>query len=156
MEKPDERRQRLQTARRLLQIVAPLDQKLSKRLVTILTRDRESSSEAERAENVEGLLDAAVSVVDQDAKRAAQLGEIALRLGQPTDIASLLFNLRRRDEKLADDLLVQALALARQNPTPDLLNSLTEASFPVQKGHGAMLGVPPDSLREELLQLDIA
>jgi hypothetical protein len=156
MEKPDERRQRLQTARRLLQIVAPLDQKLSKRLVIILTKDHESSSEAERAENIEGLLNTAVSIVDQDPKRAAQLGEMALRLGEPTDIASLLFNLRRRDEKLADDLLGQALVLARQNPTPDLLNSLTEASFPVQNGHGAMLGAPPDSLREELLQLDIA
>src|SRR5205085_5288028 len=44
MEKPDERRQRLQTARRLLQFVAPLDQQLSKRLITVLTKDRGSSS----------------------------------------------------------------------------------------------------------------
>ena len=52
--------------------------------------------------------------------------------------------------------MVKALALARQNPQPQLLNSLTDASFPAQKGLGSTIGVPPDSLRAELLQLDVA
>jgi hypothetical protein len=156
MEKPDERRERLQTTRLLLQIVIPLDQKLSRRIVALLTNSRESTSEAERAENVEGLLTAAVSVVNEDPKRAVELGGLALRLGRPTDIASLLFSLRQRDVKLADALLVQALALARQNPESQLLNSLTDASFPAQKGLGANIVVPPDALRAELLQLDVA
>jgi len=156
MEKPEERRQRIQTARQLLQIVGPLDQKFSNRLVVILTKDRELISEAELAENVDGLLNAAVLIVNQDPKRAAELGELALRLGQPTDIASLLFNLRRRDATLADALMVKALAVARQSPEAQLLNSLTAAAFPAQKGIGAIVGVPPDSLRAELLLLDVA
>jgi hypothetical protein len=155
-ESPEDRRQRLETARLLLQAVAPLDQKLGQRLVTVLTKDGESSTTAERSENVDGLLNAALSLVDQDPKRAAELGGLALRIGPPTDIASLLLSLRRRDVKLADALLVQALAAARQNPSPQLLNSITDASFPAQKGIGANVPVPPDPLLAELLQLDIA
>jgi hypothetical protein len=155
-EKPEERTERLHTTRLLLQIVGPLDQKFSTRLVAMLTRDRESITDAERAENVEGLINAAIAVAKQDPKRAAELGELALRLGHPSDIASLLFAVRSRDVKIADALMVQALAVARQDPDPQLLNSLTDAAFPAQKGVGANIGVPPDPLRAELLQLDVS
>jgi len=155
-ENADDRRQRLETARLLLQIVSPLDQKQSKRLLTILTKDVESITDAERAENVDGLLNAAVALVDQDPKHAVELAQTALRLGQPNDVATFLFNLRRRDVRLADGFLAQVLALANQNPTPQLLNSLTDASFPAQRGIGANIAVPPDPLRAELLQLDVA
>jgi len=155
-ENVDSRRQRLETARLLLQIVGPLDQKQSKRLLTILTKDVESITDAERAENVDGLLNAAVALVAQDPKRAVDVAAMALRLGQPNDIATFLFNLRRRDVKLADDFLAQVLALAKQNPTPQLLNSLTDASYPAQRAIGANIAVPPDPLRTELLQVDLA
>jgi hypothetical protein len=140
----------------LLQVVGPLDQKQSKRLLAILTKDVESITDAERAEDVDGLLNAAVAVVNQDPKRAVDVAKMALRLGQPNDVATFLFNLRRRDVKLADDFLVQVLALAKQNPTPQLLNSLTDASYPAQRGIGANIAVPPDPLRMELLQVDLA
>jgi hypothetical protein len=155
-EHADDRRQRLETARLLLQIVAPLDQKESKRLLTILTKDVESITDAERAENVDGLLNAAVALVDPDPKRAVELARMALRLGQPNDVATFLFNLRRRDVGLADGFLAQVLALANQNPTPQLLNSLTDASYPAQRGIGANIAAPPDPLRAELLQIDVA
>src|SRR6185369_14470718 len=53
-ENPAERSLRLATARFLLNIVAPLDQRLSKRLIAILSEDAERVGEAERRENAEG------------------------------------------------------------------------------------------------------
>lgn len=156
MENPEEQRRRLSTARLLLQIVAPLDRDLGKRLVMIFTKDIESSTEAERGSNVEGLLNAAVSLVDHDPKRAAELGTLALRLGTPNDIAPLLFALRRKDAKLADDLLVQALAVAKRSLPAAFLNSLVYAAFPAQMGLGSNIAAPPDSLRAELLQMTAA
>jgi hypothetical protein len=109
-ENPDERSQRLSTVRLLLKIVAPLDQKLSARLVAILTQDRELGAKTARGENADGLVEAAIYLVDSDPKLATELGVMALRVGPPTDIGWLLRKLRVKDLKLANILFGQALA----------------------------------------------
>lgn len=156
-ENPDERRQRLTTVRLLLQIVAPLDQKLSARLVAILTQDSEQEAKAERAVNADGLIEAAVSLVDVDPQRAAELGALALRVGRPTQIQSLIFSLRPKDAELADALFAKTLAAARQTLDTDLLNSLAHAAFPESRTLGATstLGMP-DALKTELLSVYVA
>src|SRR5678816_1809399 len=53
-ENPAERNLRLATARMLLNIVAPLDEKLSKRLIGILSENAETVGELERRANAEG------------------------------------------------------------------------------------------------------
>ena len=151
-ETPAERQERMETARVLLTIVTPLDQKLSKRLLTVLASGKSTDDERSGAANA--LIDAAVAVVEDDPKRAAELGALAFRTGQPNNsIRELLFPLRARDPKLADSLFVQALALVRQEPQSRLLNSLLYVAFPAQRGITDDVPVPPDSLRMELLQV---
>ena len=151
-ERPEERQERLETARVLLTIVTPLDQKLAKRLLTLMASDK--STDDERSAAADALIDAAVSVVEDDPKRAAELGALALRTGRPSNnIRELFFPLRTRDPKLADSLFVQALALVKQDPRSRLLNSLLYVAFPAQRGLGDDIPVPPEPLRIELLQL---
>jgi len=149
-ETPAEREQRLETARALLTIVTPLDQKFTKRLMALLTENK--LTENERFGTADALVDAAVSLVQEDPRRAADLGAMALRVGAPSNLESLLFTLRARDPKLADSLFEQALVVARQNPKSKLSNSLMYAAFPVQRGESAGTPVPPEPLRIELLQ----
>ena len=63
-ENPDERRERLNTVRGLLKIVAPLDEKLNARLISILTQEAEREAKTERGANADGLIEAAIYLVD--------------------------------------------------------------------------------------------
>lgn len=155
-ESPQERQQRLATAQILLRVASPLDQKLSKRLMALVTNVEESTSEEERSARANTLINAALSVTERDPKRAAELGIQALRIGIPSDITDLLFALRARDAKLADGLFVEALNVARQNESPALLLALTYAAFPVQKGVPGVVLPPPDNLKAELLRVHAA
>lgn len=149
-ETPEEREKRLQTARDLLTMVTSLDQKYIKRLMTVLTSETRSS----RSDTAGALIDAAVAVVDEDPKRAAEIAAMALRTGAPQNLDQLAFRLRERDPKLADSLFVQALAVAKQQNTPDkLVNSLMYIAFPAQRGIRDKVSVPPEPLRVELLQM---
>ena len=151
-ETPAERQERLDTASVLLAIVTPLDQKLSKRLLTVMASGKSTDDERSAAANA--LIDAAVAVVKEDPKRAYELGALALRTGSPNNnIRDLLFPLRASDPKLADSLFVQALALVKQDPYDRLLNSLLYVAFPVQRGITDDVPVPPEPLRIELLQV---
>jgi len=155
-ESPQERQQRLATAKILLQTASRLDQKVSKRLITLVADVDESTSDSERTTRADSLIYAAVSLIDRDPKSAAELGSQALRLGSPHDIAELLFPLRARDAKLADSLFEQAVNVARQNHDPPLLYSLTCAAFPRQLGVPVLVPEPPDNLKAELLSLHVA
>lgn len=154
-ENSDERRQRLTTLRLVLKIVAPLDQKLSARLVAILTEEAEQEAKTERGANADGLIEAATYLVDSDPQRAAELGSLAFRVGHPTQITSLLFALRRKDANLANVLFAQALAAARQNLDGQLLGSLVSAVFPEYYNMSFTPGRPvvTEDMRTELLKV---
>src|SRR5215470_17553534 len=115
-ESPQEREQRLGAAKLLLGSAARLDQKLSQRLIVLVSDVDKSTSEDDRDASANTLIHAAMSA--SDPKRAAELGAQALRIGVPSDIPDLLYNLRARDPKLADSLFEQALSVARQNIDP--------------------------------------
>lgn len=156
-ENPDERLQRLSTVRLLLAIVAPLDQKLSARLVAILTQDSEQQAKDERAANADGLIEAAASLVNTDPQRAAELGALALRVGHPTMIDWLIFRLHHKDAKLADALFSQTLAAARQTLDADLLNSLSRVAFPESREIGGPANMAmTDTLKTEVLKAYVA
>jgi hypothetical protein len=154
-ENPDERQQRLNTGRLLLKIVAPLDQKLTARLVAILTQEAEQEAKTQQGANAQGLIEAATYLVDGDPKRAAELGALALRVGRPTEITSLLWALRRKDANLANGLFAQALVAARQTLDGRLLGSLVGAVFPEHYTMGFTPGRPvvTDDMRAELLKV---
>lgn len=153
-ESPQERQQRLGTAKSLLAVASRLDQKLSQRLVALVTDVDESTSASDRDASANSLIHAAIRM--DDPKRAAELGAQALRIGIPSDIADLLFALRARDVKLADTLFVQALNVARKEESPNLLDALTYAAFPAQRGVQGPMPAPPDNLKAELLKLHAA
>jgi hypothetical protein len=150
-ETPEERQTRIETAQVLLAIVTPLDQKLSNRLLTVLSPDK--STQDEGSGTAFALIEAATRILEDNPKRAAELGALALRTGRPSNIDPLLYGLRAREPKLADSLFVQALAVAKQNPADMFTNILTYVAFPADRGRDANLPVPPDPLRIELLQL---
>jgi len=152
-ENPEERRQRLNTARLVLQIVARLDQKLSARLLAILKQAAEQEAPTERAANADGLIQTATLLVDSDPRRAAELGMLALRVGPPTSIASLLWKLREKDAKLADVLFAQALAKARETIDGSFLFSLVTSVFPeyFTVGFTPNKPVATDNMRREIL-----
>ena len=154
-ENPEEREERLRTALQILKVVAQLEPKLARRVINVLTPDDKSAGN-ERLENANALIYAANSLFKDDPRRAAELGALALRLGPPDDFSSLLFYLRSREPKLADDLLIQALTLAKQNPTGRWLNSLTYVAFPTSRGLTQGVPGPSEPLRIEVLQLLIA
>jgi len=149
-----ERRERLETAGVLLKIAIRLDRKLAQRLVALLA-DEENLKDIEHTGNADALITAAASLVDLDPRRAAELGALALRVGPPSDVATLLFPLYKRNVVVANGLLAQTMAAAKEDPSGQLLNSLTYVVFPKQKGWGDPLPVPEHAPRE-LLQLDIA
>jgi hypothetical protein len=155
-ESPADRSQRLAKARQLLNIVAPLDQKLSQRLVAVLTEGAERSAQDERSANADGLVEVALTVAESDPQRAAELGALALSIGRPDQVAPLLIGLRYKDTKLADALLSQTLEAARRAPERTSLNALTQVAFLEVMQPGATSPAPPDKLRTELLKLDVA
>jgi hypothetical protein len=155
-ESAENRRRRLATARQLLLIATPLDRKFSSHLVEILSEDLKHVGAAEQSANADGLVDAAISLVENDPVRAAELGTLSLRLAHSNNLAYLILTLRRKNPKLADELLSQALVLARQTLDANLLMPLTRATFPAEMQLGTEAPLPVDQRRTELLQIDIA
>lgn len=155
MENHSERSERLSTARLLLTIVAPLDQKLSQRLIVVLSGGAEHLEDAERSSSAEGLVEAALTLVEKDPQRAAQLGALALQMGHPVDIAFLIYRLRDKDAGLADALFAQTLQAARQTMDSHLINSLTQHFFTELLHPDVHFPPSPDNLRTQLLRLDI-
>jgi hypothetical protein len=154
-ENADERSQRLTTARLLLHIVGPLDEKLSQRLVAILSHDAEQATDADRLANADGLVEAAMALVDKDPPRAAALGALALRVGRSTQIVWLVSTLLSKDPVLGNALFAQTLAVARQSLDRELIASLTQIIFPESVQPGTGIRELPDNLRTELLKLDV-
>jgi len=155
-ESAQERQQRMGTAKFLLGLASRLDDKLSKRLITLVSDVDESTPASDRDGTASSLIHAAIGISERDPKRAAELGAQALRIGSSGDITDLLFVLRGRDVKLADGLFIQALNAARKEESPTLLDALTYAAFPAQKGVRGPMPTPPDNLRVELLKLQLA
>jgi hypothetical protein len=154
-ETSNERRERMETARKILNMVARLDQKLTLPLIKILTPDAQTS-DSERTENADWLIYSATDLVAVDPNRANELASLAVRVGPPNDFASFLVAMRRTDPQRADAIFTHALSLAKQQSFPvQLLNSLTYAAFPIQRGYARNAPIPPDNLRSELLQLEI-
>jgi len=150
-----ERRERIMAARKILKLVAPLDQKLMSPLIKILISGP-LTTDGERSETAEWLMNSATDLVAVDPNGANELASLALRVGPPNDIATFLVAMRGKDEQRADAMFSHALSLAKQQSFPvQLLNSLNYAAFPVQRNFARNAPVPSDNLRTELLQYEI-
>jgi len=154
-ENPAERHDRLAAAQFIFRVVAPLDQRLAVRLIRVLRADVERSSEDERKDNANQLIEAAVTLAEKDVKRAFDIGRLALQIGKPDNLDWLLRVLRQIDPKLSDALFVEALTLAQASNSEQLIYTLTRAAFPAQMIRAEIAG-PGDDLRRELLRVDLA
>lgn len=138
-----ERRQRLETARSLLSIIPPQDSKLRLRLEALFVPAENQATGNRGRENAEGMVAAAMAIVDTDPQRAFDLGVTSLRLGKTYKLAPLLWSLRKRNSKLADGLFDQALAAAKATFDAESLSWLGQFAF-----HGQ---TPSDERRKALL-----
>jgi hypothetical protein len=149
---PAEHLQRIATVREILKIVEPRDEDLSRPLKDILTSDAKNGSTTQNNLNADALIEAALVLVKSDPQRAEALGVESLRIGRPTMLAGLLWELRRRDTKLADHLFMQGIIAVRETYDSALFSSLLRVAFPVLDGAGPSAPAPPDLLRAQLAQ----
>ena len=145
----DAQQRKLFVARALLAIITPRDGALSIRLASILALDSEKLPDDELERNSEALIAAALSVVDSDPQRAAQLGSEALRSGRTQRLNDLLERLSSRDSRLGAALFSEVLALARLSYDSGLFLQLTQMAFP--NGQDRSSSPLPLEVRTQLL-----
>jgi hypothetical protein len=126
----DERRQRLDAARRLMGVVPARDRELGERLKAVLTEKSERLDEKDYRRNAEALADAAMEALKTDPRRAYDLGLASLRAGVSYKFGYFLSRLYRKDEPLAVALFDAALASARATDDAELLGTLAGEAFP--------------------------
>ncbi len=151
-----ERRSRLATVRSLMRIVYPRDKQLGSQLLAILEAPSDAASGDDRRSDANGLVDSALIVVESEPERAAKLGSAALRIGLGYRLASLLWQLRKRDSKQSDLLFDQILTVAGATYDQEALGWLAQFAFhgqtPADERKARLLGV----LAEGLLRLSPA
>lgn len=154
-ENAQDRRRRLATARSLLSIIA-LDKQLGSRLLAVLEAQSDSATDRDRRNDANGLVDSALAVIDTDPQLAAKVGSAALRIGLGYRLATLLWQLRKRDSKLSDLLFDQALTVAGATYDREALGWLAVFAFrgetPSDERRARLLG----TLAEGLLRLSPA
>lgn len=127
------RARRLAAARALLSVVGARDRNLGERLAAVLAsrpKSEEATDNKERGQNAEALADAGLEVLDEDPRRAAELGAASLRAGTSYKLGYLLSRLYKKDAGLAVSLFKEALAAARASRRSDLLRVLAGEAFP--------------------------
>lgn len=143
-----ERRRRWATARSLLSIIAPRDKQLGSRLLAILEAPSDPASSGDRRDDANGLVDSALALVESDPERAAKVGSAALRIGLGYRLATLLWQLRKRDSKLSDSLFYQILTVAGATYDQEALGWLAQFAFHGQSGQS-----PADQGKARLLSV---
>jgi tetratricopeptide (TPR) repeat protein len=141
-----ERRQRLDTARSLLSIIPARYDKLRLTLQGLFTPKESRATDNGGRENADGLIAAAMAIVDTNPQGAFDLGVASLRIGRSYKLAALLWKLRNHDKKLADGLFDVALSAARAAFDPESLGWLSIYAF--RDGQ-----TPSDERRKALLSV---
>ncbi|HEX8196915.1 MAG TPA: hypothetical protein VF571_12060 [Pyrinomonadaceae bacterium] len=148
-ENPTEKQQRIATARLLFKIVSRADKSLSERLLNVFTAD---SGRGENQQIADALIESALSLVDKNPQRAAELGIVSMRFGTPNSFASLIWSLQIRSPELARKLFLSALAVARDSRNERLFSLLGYTA--ITKGDDSNLkSALPRDLQSELLKL---
>ncbi|MGI8812113.1 MAG: hypothetical protein ACR2IH_06245 [Pyrinomonadaceae bacterium] len=136
----------LQTVRQILKIIASKSPKQTSRLISILS-DSEKVLAPNNGFSADTLMDFALSIVKDDSLRAAELGILSFRLGQPAKFFQLYWELRKIDSRSADRLLRTAMQSAQDSPSAQIASNLKNAVFPEINFPNA-----PESVRSSSLQ----
>ena len=120
---------RLATARTLLGVLSTRDKRLKERLVGILTDREENGDLNQRMENATALAEAGVAIVADDPQSAEKFGEASLRLGFSVRLATLLWQLHKRDPIVANRLFAGIVQAAVARADPNFFSMLITAAF---------------------------
>lgn len=114
---------------KILVLISNRNAKQSKRLVSII-KDAGDRSDANDKLNADALVGFAKALVKDDPALAAEMGILALQMGEPSAIYELYWSLCRRDRRFSTRLFDSMLRSAAAKPTISIANSIKLAAFP--------------------------
>ena len=130
---PDEsknnKKEYFETVRNILTVIADRNQKQANRLIKILS-ENDKNSEDETGSNADALIKYALQIVKDNPAKAAQIGSLALRVGPPKEFYKLIWELRRTNKSLADQLFNEAFSIAKVSRSYDMLQGIQLAVLP--------------------------
>lgn len=153
-ESDDDRKARLGAARVLLTIAAPLDRGLSDRVLKLVSDEAEKQkdrlSSLDRMKLLGDVATATREIAEEDPDRALEIARslIKLRAGNQIDIAYI--NLHDASPERANQFLREAVAAARTDYDPAMLDGLAQSAFFVDTEPSMDIPVP-DDLRSAVL-----
>lgn len=114
---------------KILVLIANRDSKQCKRLVSLIKEMRGNSAEENKL-NADALVGFAKKLVKDNPELAAEMGILALQVGQPSIIYELYWSLCRKNRQLAARLFDAMLRSAIASPTILMANNIKLAAFP--------------------------
>ena len=118
-----------QTVSETLTIISNRNQKQTNRLVKLLSENNEIS-EKNKNTNADTLIEYALSIVKENPDKAAELGLLSFKTGQPNNFYELYWQLRRYAPNLADNFFNFIISQALISPNPQIMANLKTAVFP--------------------------
>lgn len=114
---------------KILVLISNRSAKQSKRLVSLIA-DASDRSSADEKSNADALVAFAISLVNDNPQMAAEMGILALNLGQPSGTYELYWKLCKKDRQSAAKLFGALLRSAATNPNFGVANTVKVAAFP--------------------------
>lgn len=115
--------------RNILSLINKRNEKQAGRLIKILSASGKAS-DSEREFNSDALIEHALRIVKENPNRAAQVGLVALRTGEPKEFYRLIWELRRSNKLLADQLFEEAFSHAKKTRSYSALAGIQLAVLP--------------------------
>ena len=124
-----ERNERLSSARTLLALAVNFDSELTQKINSILNTHVDQDSVEQRNANATALVQAALSVVENDPDKALSLGLMSLKVGRTPNMIHLLSKLGMRDQSAGDKLFFEVLAVTKKTLDSNMLAALSRLAF---------------------------
>lgn len=124
-----EKNQRLSSVRALLVLAVNFDSELTQKINSILSTDAGQDSVEQRNANATALVQAALSVVENNPDKALSLGLMSVKVGRAPNMIHLLSQLRMRDQSAGDKLFFEVLAVTEKTLDSDMLAALSRLAF---------------------------
>jgi hypothetical protein len=109
----NERKNRITAARIIFRMLANRDEKINRRLMNVLLKGGDTLGDDDRNANADAIVNAALTLIETDPQKAAELGLASLHYGLSDKFQSLMLWLRSKSPNLADKLLTESYKVAR-------------------------------------------
>jgi hypothetical protein len=149
----NERKNRITAARIIFRMLANRDEKINRRLMNVLLKGGDTLGDDDRNANADAIVNAALTLIEKDPQKAAELGLASLHYGLSDKFQSLMLWLRSKSPNLADKLLTENYKVARSEYNIRWLAQLREIVFPESNYALQSQPKPSDDLRTQLLQI---